>query len=217
MLDQQLDDAALRRQRSPVLANQHLPIGAAERIAMRPAGEPLGHRVHPGHVARCIGGDKPGLDAREGHREVLLGVAGVLFRGLPARDLEFQLPHRLLEGIDRRQPNRHRDQAPDGDGGGQRQRRGRDLDQQLSPVVRLPDDPHVHQVREAAREDEGAEQHRDAVNAAIGPLAREHEDAQRDREVRERDQQVRRHHGPQQSRRPGEAVAVWQKSVATEQ
>ncbi len=212
-----LDDGPAVRVRRTILPDEDLPVRMPRRLAMRPARDALGHRIHPGHVALRIGGDQPGVDAGERHREVLLHVDGLLLRGLPAADFALERLHRVLQRLDRRQLDGGRDQAPDGHGRGKRQCGSHGLDRDLRLVVGLPDGPDVHQVRESAREDERAEQHRHAPEPAIGPLPHQDQDADGDGEVREGDQQVGGHHGPQQARRPGQAITMRQESVAAKQ
>src|SRR5690606_722120 len=89
--------------------------------------------------------------------------------------------------------------------------------QGLQPVVRPPDGPDVHHVREPTGKYERTEQPGNPIERGISPLAQEREDRQWNREIGGRDECVRRHHRPQQARVPGKTVAMGQVPLAAEE
>jgi hypothetical protein len=200
----------------PVFAIKDLPQALAPCLVLRPPQQPFGHRIHPADLAGTVSGDEACTDAGQRNRQTLLDVDNLPLGFAASGDLRFERNNRRLQVLYGRHLQCFRNQTPEHHGGHDRNGRGDALAQGVQGVVGVPDGPDVHHMRDAAGEDEGAEEQRQAIDAGLAPLANETQDRNRNRKVGCSDQRIRTDHGPQQARRPVEAVAVRQKAGTTE-
>ena len=96
LLQHELDGALQLEARLLVDDMEDLRQRLAERLGLAPAGQPLGHGVHPGDAPGGVGGDDPVADGVQGGAALLLGPVqrgdGAVQRGGP-------LLYELLESI----------------------------------------------------------------------------------------------------------------------
>jgi hypothetical protein len=208
----EVDGIARPQLRRQAVALEDGPQLLAKGPTRRPAGDALRHRIDAGHAPLGIGGNEAGVDGRQRSGQALFGLQPVILGAGAAVHFE---PQGLVAGshlVDGRQGQQGRHQPP-GDDGRQHRGTGReDLAGRLHLVVGAPDRPDVQHMGHAAGEDEDGEQGREPAEVDLRALARIAGDGQRYREIGQGDGEVGTHHGPEQARRPLEAIAVGQKT-----
>ena len=145
-----------------------------------------------------------------GHASLHCGVREAQFGFclFPARDFALQFPIGTFELAMRGDGKDFRHDCPQRYCRHDRNGRGERFESCIGPVIRVPDIPETKEVRRAARQHEGAEQPEHRRHREVTTLLDHVPQRDRNRKIRCRNEGIRQHVGPQQGRRPREAIAV---------